>query len=134
MLAKRKGFVRVALQTGAKLVPVLGFGENDLYDVRQPGPVRLWLQRWVKSLFGFTLPNPQGQGLLWGESHKGRGRGAVSPHTCFLSAYVHAADQGWACYGTNALLLKSQDMCLSWQAVLRCFGNNAGPTKPHASH
>lgn len=67
VLAKRKGFVRIALQTGAKLVPVIGFGENDLYDVKEPGPMRLWLQCWAKTLFGFTLPNPVGLGLFWGE-------------------------------------------------------------------
>lgn len=67
VLAKRKGFVRIALQTGAKLVPVIGFGENDLYDVQEPGPLRLWLTKWAKTLFGFTLPNPSGQGLFWGE-------------------------------------------------------------------
>lgn len=67
VLNKRKGFVRIALQTGAKLVPVIGFGENDLFDVEQPGPMRLWLNRWTKTLFGFTLPNPQGLGLFWGE-------------------------------------------------------------------
>jgi 1-acyl-sn-glycerol-3-phosphate acyltransferase len=31
-LQKRKGFVKVALQTGASLVPVIAFGENDLFD------------------------------------------------------------------------------------------------------
>ncbi|PYH88634.1 DAGAT-domain-containing protein, partial [Aspergillus ellipticus CBS 707.79] len=29
----RKGFVRVAVETGADLVPVLAFGENELFDV-----------------------------------------------------------------------------------------------------
>lgn len=52
---------------GAKLVPVIGFGENDLFDVNEPGPLRLWLNRWTKTLFGFTLPSPVGQGLFWGE-------------------------------------------------------------------
>ena len=30
VLRGRKGFVRIALQTGASLVPCLGYGENDL--------------------------------------------------------------------------------------------------------
>ena len=30
VLRSRKGFVRIALQTGASLVPCLGYGENDL--------------------------------------------------------------------------------------------------------
>jgi len=36
VLAKRKGFVRVALEAGASLVPVIFFGENDLYDTHIP--------------------------------------------------------------------------------------------------
>ena len=32
-LRKRKGFVRIALQTGASLVPSLAYGENDLMPV-----------------------------------------------------------------------------------------------------
>lgn len=31
-LSRRKGFVRLALQTGAGLVPVFSFGENDLFE------------------------------------------------------------------------------------------------------
>jgi hypothetical protein len=31
VLEKRKGFVREAIMSGASLVPVLAFGENDLY-------------------------------------------------------------------------------------------------------
>jgi 2-acylglycerol O-acyltransferase 2 len=32
VLQRRKGFVKMAIRTGADLVPVLGFGENDLYE------------------------------------------------------------------------------------------------------
>lgn len=35
VVAKRRGFVRVALKTGASLVPALSFGENDLYEIIQ---------------------------------------------------------------------------------------------------
>lgn len=31
VLAKRKGFVKVAIETGADLVPVIGFGENEIW-------------------------------------------------------------------------------------------------------
>lgn len=31
-IKKRKGFVHLALQSGAHLVPVYSFGENDAYD------------------------------------------------------------------------------------------------------
>lgn len=32
VLNRRKGFVRVALRAGAALVPVLAFGENEMYS------------------------------------------------------------------------------------------------------
>ena len=32
VLRHRRGFVRVAMESGARLVPVLHFGENELYD------------------------------------------------------------------------------------------------------
>ncbi|KAF6248759.1 diacylglycerol acyltransferase [Scenedesmus sp. NREL 46B-D3] len=68
VLAKRKGFVRIALQTGAQLVPVIGFGENELYHMREvkPGSMRDKLQRFLKAAFGFTLPNAVGTGLFFG--------------------------------------------------------------------
>lgn len=41
VLKTRRGFVRIALQTGASLVPAISFGENDYYDIVE----YKWLQR-----------------------------------------------------------------------------------------
>ena len=61
-LRKRNGFFRIALQHGAKLVPVFSFGENDLYGVVSPtGPVRR-LQAAALRLFGYAVPVYLGAG------------------------------------------------------------------------
>jgi hypothetical protein len=50
-------------------VPVIGFGENELFHMRevQPGSMRDKMQRFLKAAFGFTLPNAIGKGLFFGE-------------------------------------------------------------------
>jgi hypothetical protein len=50
---------------------VIGFGENELYHMREvkPGSMRDKLQRFLKAAFGFTLPNAIGKGLFFGEWH-----------------------------------------------------------------
>ena len=35
-LKNRKGFVKLAIETNAKLVPVIGYGENDIFDTLYP--------------------------------------------------------------------------------------------------
>jgi 2-acylglycerol O-acyltransferase 2 len=66
VLRRRKGFVKLAIRAGADLVPVLGFGENELYDqVRQethPGIHRAQLI--VKRLMGFTIPLFHARGVF----------------------------------------------------------------------
>ncbi|KAK4128418.1 DAGAT-domain-containing protein [Parathielavia appendiculata] len=66
VLAQRKGFVKMALRTGADLVPVLAFGENDLYDQVSPQrhPLLHALQRWLLRTLKFTLPFLHGRGIF----------------------------------------------------------------------
>ena len=59
VLKKRKGFARMALQTGACLVPVFSFGENDLFFT-MPNPENSLLRRVQEKLkkwshFGFPM-------------------------------------------------------------------------------
>ncbi|KAK2009630.1 diacylglycerol acyltransferase [Colletotrichum eremochloae] len=66
ILKGRKGFIKMALRTGADLVPVLGFGENDLYDQLSPKS-HPWVhnfQMFVLRVFKFTLPALHGRGIL----------------------------------------------------------------------
>ena len=66
VLGERKGFVKVAMRTGADLVPVLAFGENDLYDQVSPRrhPALHALQMWVLRTLKFTLPFLHGRGIF----------------------------------------------------------------------
>jgi 1-acyl-sn-glycerol-3-phosphate acyltransferase len=41
-IKKRKGFVHLALQSGAHLVPVYSFGENDSYGQVRQGEWGFW--------------------------------------------------------------------------------------------
>ena len=66
ILKNRRGFIRLAVKTGADLVPVLGFGENDLYDqVRSDRhPLIYRLQLLVKKALGFTVPLFHARGVF----------------------------------------------------------------------
>ncbi|KAI9704384.1 MAG: diacylglycerol O-acyltransferase 1 [Candelina mexicana] len=66
VLQRRKGFVKLAIRTGADLVPVLSFGENDLYDQLQPElhPLVHKLQLLFKKLMGFTIPLFHARGIF----------------------------------------------------------------------
>lgn len=57
VLKRRKGFVKLGIRQGADLVPVLAFGENDIYD-QFDTEAHPWIhkgQMVVKKLMGFTV-------------------------------------------------------------------------------
>ena len=65
------GFVKVALQCGAHLVPVCLFGENDLYDQlpNPDGSTLRKIQAKLQSACGFSMPIFHGRGIFllnWG--------------------------------------------------------------------
>lgn len=66
VLGERKGFVKVAIRTGADLVPVLAFGENDLYDQvsSKTHPSLHRLQMYALRTLKFTLPFLHGRGIF----------------------------------------------------------------------
>ena len=55
VLDKRKGFVRLAVKSGARLVPCLNFGESQTFDQVFSQPVRD-VQTRLMDLLGFSLP------------------------------------------------------------------------------
>lgn len=58
-LGSRLGFIQIAIENGADLIPVFSFGENDVYDWiidNSPGSTLRNLQEKFKTIFGFTLP------------------------------------------------------------------------------
>jgi hypothetical protein len=67
VLKNRKGYARVALETGAHLVPVFSFGENDIYNTQRITDVNsnyLKFQRWFKGLTTIGFPYGSGRGLF----------------------------------------------------------------------
>lgn len=67
VLTKRKGFVKLAMAAGrTSLVPVLGFGENDLYDQvkNDPSSYLYRIQNLLKEKIGFTLPLMHARGIF----------------------------------------------------------------------
>ena len=56
-LKKRKGFARIAKDLGIPIVPVLTFGENELFPPLQ-GFWTDWIQKYLRSWFGISIPLP----------------------------------------------------------------------------
>ncbi|XP_059819650.1 diacylglycerol O-acyltransferase 2 [Hypanus sabinus] len=71
-LKNRKGFVKIALQNGADLVPVYAFGENEVYQqvLFKEGSWLRAIQRKFQKLIGFAPCIIQGRGFFssrsWG--------------------------------------------------------------------
>ncbi|EPY36977.1 2-acylglycerol O-acyltransferase 2 [Angomonas deanei] len=66
VLQKRKGFIKIALQEGASLVPVYGFGENNAYNISTLAENRRmkYFLRVLKKYTGFTVPLISGRGFF----------------------------------------------------------------------
>lgn len=67
VLESRKGFCREAILAQAALVPVLGFGENDLYHVLPPSQTMTKIQDMLKKWTGLGMPVFQGRSILFKE-------------------------------------------------------------------
>jgi len=65
-LKKRLGFIKIAIQHGAALVPVFSFGENDIFEQlsNEKGTTVYNIQKRFQATFGFTMPLFHGRGLL----------------------------------------------------------------------
>jgi hypothetical protein len=66
ILRRRKGFVKMAIRTGADLVPVLCFGENEIYKQVDANshPYLHRFQLLVKKIMGFTVPLFHARGVF----------------------------------------------------------------------
>ncbi|XP_070411758.1 2-acylglycerol O-acyltransferase 2 isoform X2 [Nothobranchius furzeri] len=66
LLAKKKGFIKMAMEHGTHLVPVFSFGENEVYDqVENPrGTWLRWTQERLQSIMGVSLPLFHARGIF----------------------------------------------------------------------
>ena len=66
VLHKRKGFVKLAVRAGADLVPVLAFGENELYEQLDADrmPAIHAAQLLIKRALGWTVPLFHARGVF----------------------------------------------------------------------
>ncbi|XP_062870100.1 diacylglycerol O-acyltransferase 2 [Trichomycterus rosablanca] len=69
-LRNRKGFIKLALQKGADLVPVYSFGENEVYKqvIFEDGTWGRMVQKRLQKVFGFAPCIFHGCGFFFSES------------------------------------------------------------------
>jgi len=62
----RKGFIQVAIENDADLVPVIAFGETDAYETfsAAPGTLLREIQTWLQKKINFTVPIFWGRGMF----------------------------------------------------------------------
>ncbi|XP_051972919.1 2-acylglycerol O-acyltransferase 2 [Xyrauchen texanus] len=65
-LANKKGFIKLALEHGAHLVPIYSFGENELFDqVENPrGTWLRYIQERLQAIMGVSLPLFHARGVF----------------------------------------------------------------------
>lgn len=60
LIARRRGFIKLAIDSNAELVPCLGFGENQLFTsfdtTKDPNSLISWVQKKGMKFLGFSLP------------------------------------------------------------------------------
>lgn len=66
VVRKRKGFLKLAIRTGASLVPVFTFGETEIFDQfsNEPGSFLRSYQEFFKKLTGVAPAIPYARGLF----------------------------------------------------------------------
>lgn len=84
VLKKRKGFVRMALKTGASLVPSYAFGETNTFDIATPhiGTLGWKVERFLLKMTGIAFPLFHGEGVFT--------QGGLLPHPVPLVTVVGA--------------------------------------------
>jgi len=70
VLENRKGFVKMALKTGASLVPVFSFGENDIFETVHFQGRWKRAQMMMQKKLGFAFPIFFGRALTGGLFHR----------------------------------------------------------------